>query len=782
MEIITLLKANIRHKKGSFISIIILMVIISTALTSFLSVRDNCRNSIQNALDEINAGDLSVFILESKLSNNLLDSVKNHPMVDHVEDYSAISSCKSEIGENTDGNSWFLRKYSQKYRLFNKDLTAYEKMVPSLNRGEIYIPQGIKTNMGCNIGDTIKIYIMDMEYNFTIKGFVVEPVNGSSLMGWKQVFISDEDFEQIYAEIKIRETEETTAEYHLLQIYKSSDCNLTDQQFKRQLNLDTGIIDNASGSLTKAMSLHYTALFPDIILSILMVFIGLLFIIVIIVIRHSISTSIEMDCVNLGVLKSQGFTKGKIRVLFVAQYLFSQIIGAVLGMILSIPLIKIMGNVFQPITAILADNNISIAESFSIMAIVLVISGVFIFFITRKAGVISPVRALSGGEEEIYFDSRLQTPVCQKGLMASLALRQFVSGKRRYFGTIIIVSILVFFMMTVTVLGNVLTSRTALESMGAIIYVDCDLFFEKDIDDETIEEIEKTVSEITTIEKKYYLNTMYLSINGEETYCQIYRDPEMITSILKGRAPLYENEIVITGILAEELNLRIGDRVMVSHNDKKEEYIISGFHQSLNDTGMVFAMSFGGAKKLGVDTIVFAGYSLKDSSKKNEVVDVLNEKFGDVLEATVMKESDFVDETYTIAIDAVKLVIYTFSIIFSLVVVSVVCAKTFLREKKDIGIYKALGFTGSSLRLQFAVRFLIVAVIGSGIGTVLSVLFTGKLLSGLLRLIGVSSFAVSYTATTFVAPVSIICVCFFLFAYIAARKIKRVEIKELIVE
>ncbi len=42
-------------------------------------------------------------------------------------------------------------------------------------------------------------------------------------------------------------------------------------------------------------------------------FIGILFVIVLIVIGHNISAGIEMDYVDLGILKSQGFVSARIR-------------------------------------------------------------------------------------------------------------------------------------------------------------------------------------------------------------------------------------------------------------------------------------------------------------------------------------------------------------------------------------------------------------------------------------------------------------------------------------
>ena len=780
MEILTLLKANIRHKKGSFFSIIILMILISMSFTAIVSIQDNCNNSIENALNHIDTGNLNVFIKAQDLSDDLLEKVKTHELVEKVVVYPAIISDKTEIGENTDGNCWFMQKLRPGYQILDETLTSYEEKAAPLKSGEIYVPQGICTNMECKIGDTLKVYTIGGRYDLKIKGIMVEPINGSTIMGWKQVFISDEDYEKMYEDTKKNETKEMSADVRMLQIHKSKANNLSDAKFRRQLNLDTGITDHGIGSLTRDMIINYTSLFPHIIGSILMVFIGFLMVVIFIVIGHSISTGIEMDYVNLGILKSQGFTKGKIRLIFICQYLFAQAIGVTLGMLLAIPLTKAFGNVFWPIIAIPASNHISLGKSLAVMAGVLLLSALFIFLTTRKIGKIAPVRALTGGHDEIYFDSRIKAPISKKCLSASLAFRQFTSNKRQYIGTILIVSILVFFMMTIMVLGNVVNSKSAVESMGGI-YTNLEFSPLEILDNETIKEIEATILEYSEIEKKYYYSSNYLSLNGEEIYCSIYQSPEMIPAVTKGRVPKYDNEIVITDILADELDLKMGDKVTVSHKDKKATYIITGFNQAVNDTGRCFVMNLDGAKRLGKESLYHYGIQLKNPEKATEIADVLNKKYEEILEAESIDEGPL-DGIYTLAIDAMKAVIYIFSVLFALVVVHMVCTKAFLRERIDIGIYKSLGFTSNNLQMQFAVRFLIVALIGSAIGTILCAAFSGKLLSRLLRLMGISNLLVTFTPATFLIPIVLICVCFFVFSYVASRKMKQVEIKELVAE
>ena len=187
------------------------------------------------------------------------------------------------------------------------------------------------------------------------------------------------------------------------------------------------------------------------------------------------------------------------------------------------------------------------------------------------------------------------------------------------------------------------------------------------------------------------------------------------------------------------------------------------------------------AQKLGIEDIYYYTYSLKDASKCVAIADAINEAYPDIV-VDEADETDSEQDLYAVARNAMTVVIYVISVVFSMVVVMMVCKKAFLQERRDIGIFKSLGFTSANLRLQFAVRFLIVSLIGSALGTVLSFFFTEKVLTMVFRLLGISSFNAQFNLMSFAVPVAIIAVSFFTFAYLASEKIKTVEIKELVIE
>ena len=103
-------------------------------------------------------------------------------------------------------------------------------------------------------------------------------------------------------------------------------------------------------------------------------------------------------------------------------------------------------------------------------------------------------------------------------------------------------------------------------------------------------------------------------------------------------------------------------------------------------------------------------------------------------------------------------------------------------ERRDIGIYKAIGFTSARLRMSFALRFSFVALLGSLIGIVLSQLFTQKMMEMLLSVIGLCYLELETGILDIVIPMALLILGFFVFALIASRKIKRVETRELVAE
>ena len=67
--------------------------------------------ALKKAHEHAQIGNSNAFIADSLLTQELLDSVKNSPLVDHVKvDQAIVTQGYAAVGEEKDSNSYFLLK------------------------------------------------------------------------------------------------------------------------------------------------------------------------------------------------------------------------------------------------------------------------------------------------------------------------------------------------------------------------------------------------------------------------------------------------------------------------------------------------------------------------------------------------------------------------------------------------------------------------------------------------------------------------------------------------
>ena len=782
MDITTLLRANIRSKKGSFISVLILTFLIVAAAAASFGTRSNYLNAFDRAKETADAPDASCIISEKLLTDELLESVKNSSLVERVTVTDAIDRMgDSYINGNRDSNSWFFQELYDGIKLFTPEFDGLEEDIPPLAKGETYLPSGLRAKLECEIGDTAEITFSDGVHKFRIKGFVQEPVVGAMMIGWKKAFISAEDMAELREAVAPFETDNQTSYFKLVGIYKA-DKSLSDPKFMRELNLETGIGSKSAGTITGAQSANYTGLFLNIVLYVVIGFVIVLFVIVLVVISHGIKTETEMDFVNLGILKAQGFTGGRLTRVIMLRYILAELGGTVLGVIAAIPLERALGDVFKGITGIVPEKSVLSLYTALMAAGMLVLSVLVVLISSRRIARISPVRAISGGREEVYFSNRLNAPITGRGLDISIAYRAFSSSLKRYAGILFIIVMLTYFAVTVNIMSDMTESRTALEAMGGGIE-DIGINYTNEKAAEHFDEFERIVESHSAIRKKQYAVNYYYSLNGDQVNTRIVMFPEQIDTMLKGKQPLLDNEIVITEAVSDALGIGIGDKVTIESRSGKAEYIVSGLFQTMNDTGYAISMGLDAAKRVGAKYVGYLGMMLEEPEKRDEIAAELREKFGDIIEVYSFDfEEEMGNDVTIIAARAMRIMIFAFAGVFALVAVVMVCSGAFNQERTDIGIYKALGFTSARLRMQFMLRFSIIALIGSVLGAVAGRFLSEPLLNTIFGLFGIVRVHPDSTPFTYIGAAAFICICTAVFAYIASRRVKRVSVRELISE
>ena len=193
-------------------------------------------------------------------------------------------------------------------------------------------------------------------------------------------------------------------------------------------------------------------------------------------------------------------------------------------------------------------------------------------------------------------------------------------------------------------------------------------------------------------------------------------------------------------------------------------------------------MSREGYLKIGKDNpnLWCRHYFLKDASQKTAIAsDLENAYEGDihVHENTWPGLAGIIS-----AMRALLILMYIMTAVFILVVTVMTGNRILLAEQKDLSIYRAVGFRVNALRISFAIRFGMIALLGCVIGIILASFLTDPLVSSVMKLAGISNFASSPSLESVLLPAGVVITLFMCFAYIVAGRIKKGSLTVLISE
>ena len=436
-------------------------------------------------------------------------------------------------------------------------------------------------------------------------------------------------------------------------------------------------------------------------------------------------------------------------------------------------------------TATAPYSYISITNLLVVSLIVLGSSIFFIFIKLLKIRKISPIKAINGNSNDIYFTPRLNAPLTKKGLSFSISLKQILFSPVRYIGIALVMAFLAFAMLTGMKAVDLTKAKSVAKSFGIdTSNISLSFYSEYPLNREMVDEILAELNDVAEIDYYNARTSQYFSFDGDQLLGEYSMTPENILSVYKGRTPIYDNEFVTTKNVCEMYNLKIGDKVRISSKTGEEEYILTGIFQSSRDTGMTFSISYDGAKKVD-DTIRihYMTLNVKDETKFDDVMKKLKEINNNRYKIYDNREDSLEElEEYTGISLGICAIILVFSSIFALVTIRLITVKSFIQERIDLGIFKANGFNTFKLRNTMALRFMIVAFIGLVLGCIMSMFLSGFILGLLLDSLGLGRINVANKFINMLIVVLGGMFIVYLSAYIASRRIKKVSIRELVVE
>lgn len=365
-EAIAILKANIKLGKANFISILILIFVVSLALTAVVTVNTNSAKRDSEALQEDGFGDFWVVFSNDTMNQNgitieelaeKIGDCKETGQINRID--CAFASVKDINGQERNNNTFMVNGDGGIcFRIYANDEQSFLENPDELQKGEVAVPISFQSMYDCKVGDQMVVDNNGTEEKMTIKYFFEDPFMGSSMMGVKTILISRSDL-NTYIEASIQNSEGTIQSGKILNVFMAEEVSLSALKLEQTLNKQTNFTAYAYLTISASQASTYMLIVVNIFSGILIVFIILLLIVTLIVIGHNISSSIEMEYANIGILKSIGFTAGKLKQIYILQYFIAVLIGSILGIPAAIPVIKLINQMTKPVTCLQISDKIA---------------------------------------------------------------------------------------------------------------------------------------------------------------------------------------------------------------------------------------------------------------------------------------------------------------------------------------------------------------------------------------------------------------------------------------
>lgn len=775
-------KNNMKKKKGDTIVLLFLAALTALLLYVSISVLTGTEKVIDEAYEAMHTPDW--FYMTN---------------IDCEERLTALITDLEEVEEFETGDCLYI--ISTKYR---KDLEAekaeYSFLFASMEETRllgripvmenpaydaILLPGYWKYGEKYEIGDVIYLTFYEKEYRFTVAGFVDDPLFANPLnISVYSCYITEACMEDI---IKAEPAVSECRQHQYKARLKKGESAWKFAE-KASILLAKEIPELANGM---NLGLNWTAmrngvsLLSDIGMGIILLFSVLILTVAVIIIQFSVRDFVELNLKNIGILKASGYTSLQLLAAQLLEMMGIAALGGVLGILAGILGNRLIGSLEGMLLGLSWEMGISLpAAGISFM----ILLGV-VFLTTIPAGrvyrQITVLDALRGGVHTHNFKkNHFPLAACRLPKNLAIAGKNILGEKRKN----LLVFCIIALQALVMVIGfgmyqNFAANREKLMQMSGTEVGD--VF----VTGENLDEAGRLLEDWQEIEKVLYYHSCDIRLhNGEEQIsltCDVHNAPQDIQNemLLEGRLPQYDNEIVITAIVAERLSVKVGDIIYVEGGGARRDYMISGVDQKFNNGGIKAMMTREGAQRLNGEAPSMTLYLyLKEGISFADVQQKLTAAFPDlhISEGAVLVENAMFTIRFTMKLICVMFVGITAAVV---VMVELLLVKAkIIKERRHYGIDKALGFTTGQLILQMLLINIPVILAGAVLGVFMGSACIGSLAAAFLSGFGISKcelpVAPVWLFTTVLGIVAIAAAA----CLISAARIRRIEPVKLLSE
>lgn len=600
-----------------------------------------------------------------------------------------------------------------------------------LAEGEIGMPIILKDRYDLQLGDQITLSYGGITKQFTLTNFVIDAQMNSTLASSTRVLLSDADYDTFYA------TKDEVE--HIIEVY-FTDQNMASSFQTRYEN--AGMPRNGQ-AITYTMMFLISAL-TDILTVFVMLLVSILLIVIAFIsLKFTIMSALADDIHEIGLMKATGFNQRDIVGIYLNKYRILATSGVVIGFGLAVVLSPL---ITERVSDTFGHTPLSMLTYLFAMG-----GGVLVYILLtwycrrmlKRIKHVSVVDALVHGrgihrEESQAKDGlhRLQHLPINVGL-GLRDVRYHFRDWSMITGVVIVALLMI--QMPLSLLST-LKSPEFVTYMGSEV---ADVLVEIEFSEELAQNYQTVMSLLEEDEQVERLNIYKrLTLSTEDSDNQwvnvsvdVGENAGNDLHYVRGHAPFNANEVALSVLNAEKLDKHIGDSMKVMNQGQEHNYLITGIYQDVTSGGYTAK-----ASDLAIEAEPFA-YTMTVNLSE----DVNPTTFSDGLaqqvsgNVSIAPMAEFLNQTLGgVAKQLEKLVwgaLYVSLSIISIILVLFLQLRL-ARDKRDIAVLKALGFLVKDIQIQYITRIMSVALIGSLLASLLSLVTSNPLINLVLSVSG----------------------------------------------
>lgn len=773
---ILLTRANLRRGRGQMATIFILIFLAGLMLNLWLMLSMDYNRNFERYHEKLHAQHVT-FVADDdseEMRDFLTRELEKNKQTDKFALSDALNMPGSFAYNGGEMNQDFV--ISEKEGALSRSIGRIEITEEGGDKSGVYLPLLYQSD-DIRIGKTIDITIAGNKIPYKICGFFNSIMGGSHNCAMTEIILTEDKYQELV---------------ELGYAPKATMCCVRIHDKMESQNYEAWLKDEFSGRYPEARILSNTYLqvrqsryvAASICSGIISMMAFLVLLIALVVISSNIINYIAENMKNLGSLKAIGYISSQLVNSLMLQFLGFSLFAAIAGIGCSYLMFPYVNAMLASQTGIPYRMRFLPLPLLLTFAVLCGTVAVVVCLSSRRMKKVEPIVALRQGIQTHNF-KRNHIPLAESkaSLNIALALKTTLSGMKHN----IIIGITMLVLSLVVVFSGVLIENMLIDSEPMVNLIvgetsDSCINVNKGKEQEFCDEMSRDAR----VEKFYvyhYENVIHEGgLELMATMCDDFSKTNNQDIVFKGRAPKFDNEIVIAAKYAKEQGLDIGDEMKIIVGGTGEKYIISGFTQIGNQLGKDCLLTREGYERIGELQNISYYLNLREGVDIEEFNAEVKDMFGNEVNAATNVRSTIKGGVSVYV--SILAIIVTFVLVMSVVIIVFVLyllVRTMLnRKKQDYGILKAFGFTTGQLVLQTALSFMPAVVITTVVGIIGNCAIINPLIALFLNGVGIvkCSFAIPVGLVT-VSGAAIILFAFAV-ACLLSLRIRKIAPKELL--